>query len=737
MLKGTQKMANRKEVRDCDVFLVCAMKDEYDQVIEVSNNRVSDWSKVETTDNWLVKSATFQAPGGDPIVVFATWMARMGTERLGPRVSLVLNKHSPLMLIMSGICAGERGGANLGDVIFADRVWQYDVGKVRTDEDGSAFQADSNPMSPSEHWIQRLQDFKIDQTATWLATRPRLPYDFQAEWLLIQLYRGRKDQIRADPALPENCPDFGAVLELLWKRAELVEDDLTLTEAGAKKAHRLDLLATGTVAAVEDPPHRLHVATIASGPAVVEDPGMFPRLKKLQRKTLGLEMEANMVASIATAYEIPWLVAKGVSDFGDKFKDDRYREFAARASAECLLALVASSSDLLFKTAQPLQPASNQTIPTPSNNVPPRPVNTHSSLNDSGDVSFDYSENSGIYVIGQVPWEFETKWTKGSDTLIYLYKDPPSIDAIARADDAAVIADVHNATTYSFSSRAIELQRNEVAVLRNVNGYYAALKIKSIEDRTRGDGKRDEVTFEYRILTDGGDSFLAAQGTAAQGGTVPVLLPSATATILRAAAQSHGRLEMTLDLLCDVVAGYANARVINEHQVRSALETINTAGWGRTSVGAEELVTVVLTEPRNSRTHLNATRPTIVSGTTSPYPVIAFVSDGRELRLAPKPELRGHITDTRTILHPSDSIDIVVRAVAPTEGKLQYRFRTLHNSVDSGWQDLNIWSYAFQEADIREMCDIAVRIRSESNYHAFGEYDDHVTLRYAIRPLAD
>ncbi|HDR9105125.1 TPA: hypothetical protein QDB04_001956 [Burkholderia vietnamiensis] len=730
-------MANSKEVRGCDVFLVCAMKDEYDQVIEVSNNRISDWVKVETVDNWLVKGATFQAPGGAPIVVFATWMARMGTERLSPRVSLVLNKHHPLMLIMSGICAGERGGANLGDVIFADRVWQYDVGKVKTDEVGTVFQADSNPMSPSEHWIQRLQDFKIDQTASWPATRPRFPYDFQAEWLLVQLYRGRKDEIGTDPTLPENCPDFGPVLELLWKRKELVEDDLTLTEAGKKKARRLNLLATGKVARVEDPPHRLHVATIASGPAVVEDPEMFPRLKMLQRKTLGLEMEANMVASIATAHEIPWLVAKGVSDFGDKFKDDRYREFAARASAESLLALVASSSDLLFKAAQPLQPASSQSIPTPPNNVPPRAVNTHCSLNDSGDVSFIYSENSGIYVIGQAPWEFETKWTKGSDTLIHLYKDPPSIDAIARADDATAIAEVTNAKTYSFTSRAIELQRNEVAVLRNVNGYYAALKITSIEDRTRGDGKRDEVTFEYRILTDGGYSFFAKQGAAVQGGTVPVLLPSATATILRAAAQSHGHLEMPLDLLCDLVAGHSNARLLNEQQVRSALKTIHSAGWGRTSVGDEGLVTVVLAKPRDSGVPLIATRPTNASGTPSPYPEIVFVSDGRELRLAPKPELRGHITDTRTILHPSDAIDIVVRAVAPTEGKLQYRFKTLHNSVDSGWQDLNTWSYAFQEADIREMCDIAVRIRSESNYHAFGEYDDHVTLRYAVRPLAD
>lgn len=724
-------MSNKKRNRRCDVLLICAMKDEYDQVIEVSDSRLGDWVKIETDDNWLMRGATFQAQGGKPVTVYATWMPRMGMESLAPLVPLQLNAHRPLMLAMSGICAGNREDVNLGDVILADRVWQYDVGKLKESADGSAFHADSNTMSPSAKWVQRLQDFRINPTATWPQGRPLLPYDLQAEWLLVQLYHGHKDEVKDDPARATNCPDFGSVVQLLWKREELVEDELTLTDKGEKKAKRLDLVSSGPVQA---PMHRVHVATIASGSSVVEDTEAFSRLKKLQRKTSGFEMEASMIASIAQTHDIPWMVVKGVSDFGDRYKDDRYRNFAARASAECLLSLLTSSTDLLFHGAEPLPEIMGQDIPARLHNMVQPPASANSSINDSGHVTFDYESNDGRFLIGQAPWAFETMWTKGSDKVIYLYKDPPSIDAIARADNAIEIKNVKDAAAHGFSLRALQLQAGEVAVLRNVNGYYAAVKIRSITDRFRGNATKDTVSFDYQILSDGSHSFSPPLDTAAPDGGIPKLMPPVTAVILHAVGQRQGKLEMPLTSLCDLVAGHGKARALNEHHVRSALETINTAGWGQTSIGDDGLVTISLVKPLLANEVSTHARPQIPSLTTSPYPVITFVTDERNLALVPKPELRGHITDTGTMLRPGDGITIDVAAEDPTGGKLQYRFRTLHDSVDSGWQDANNWSYQFQTMDIREMCDVAVRIRSERNYHALGEYDDHVTLRYVVRP---
>jgi nucleoside phosphorylase len=60
-----------------------------------------------------------------------------------------------------------------------------------------------------------------------------------------------------------------------------------------------------------------------------------------ERKLLGLEMEASAIGAIAHLHGVPkTLVMKGVMDFADLEKDDHFKLFAARASAECLLAFL-------------------------------------------------------------------------------------------------------------------------------------------------------------------------------------------------------------------------------------------------------------------------------------------------------------------------------------------------------------------------------------------------------------
>jgi hypothetical protein len=95
------------------------------------------------------------------------------------------------------------------------------------------------------------------------------------------------------------------------------------------------------------PGFKIHIAPIATGAEVTEDEGIFPRLAASMRQVLGVEMEASALGALAEAHNVPILVAKGVSDFGDRFKDDRYRHFAARAAAECLIEVLRGSVDLL------------------------------------------------------------------------------------------------------------------------------------------------------------------------------------------------------------------------------------------------------------------------------------------------------------------------------------------------------------------------------------------------------
>jgi hypothetical protein len=123
-----------------------------------------------------------------------------------------------------------------------------------------------------------------------------------------------------------------------------------------------------------------------------------------------------------------------------------------------------------------------------------------------GMVSFNYSNNNGCYCIGQNELMFEIKFTKASNTAIYLYNDPSSIRAIALVKDISRIELISDARKYDTSSRVRNPAINQIAILQNNNGFYAAIKILAIKDDSRGD-LDDEVTFEYVIQTNGSPDF--------------------------------------------------------------------------------------------------------------------------------------------------------------------------------------------------------------------------------------
>ena len=137
-----------------------------------------------------------------------------------------------------------------------------------------------------------------------------------------------------------------------------------------------------------------------------------------------------------------------------------------------------------------------------ASDVPP-PRSTSS----AGEVAFDYSNHDGRYVVGRGHMEFETKWSKASDKRIYLLNDPSSINGVALGrSDWSDIEQVTDAGSLDYTSRHRTPAVGGIVVLRNIYGFYAALKLLDIQDNTRG-VQHDELRFEYCIQTDGSDDF--------------------------------------------------------------------------------------------------------------------------------------------------------------------------------------------------------------------------------------
>ena len=124
----------------------------------------------------------------------------------------------------------------------------------------------------------------------------------------------------------------------------------------------------------------------------------------------------------------------------------------------------------------------------------------------TGEPVFDYGNYNGRYVIGSGKLEFETKWTKASNTSIHVYDDAPSINGVALCRTAESISQVERAEVLDYTSRSRTTALGNIVVYRNVYGFYAAIQVKEIRDNSRGHDA-DELRFRYAIQANGSDSF--------------------------------------------------------------------------------------------------------------------------------------------------------------------------------------------------------------------------------------
>ncbi|MFB2653714.1 5'-methylthioadenosine/S-adenosylhomocysteine nucleosidase family protein [Shewanella seohaensis] len=330
-----------------DVLVICALKDEFEQVLQIEHGICSSgWEQKALDRGWLVADARFLGKDNAEISVRVTWSAYMGREEAGALVHSMLSEADFKCIAMTGICAGRRGKVSLGDVIFAERLWSYDAGKLVKEGEQEVFQGDMLQYRPGTEIVQRMQNLAVDSSA-WPIPRPKYPLENQENWVLQCL----ANQIKPfeHDEFDYKCSDWQAVLARLIKK-KLVAKELTLTDIGHEKVDELNLWYPK---GLPDPePFKIHVAPIATGAAVIEDEDLFSRLSHSMRKVLGVDMEASALGAVGSINRIPVIVAKAVSDFGDTFKDDQYRHFAAQASAQCMLKFIRDNADLFVNQAK-------------------------------------------------------------------------------------------------------------------------------------------------------------------------------------------------------------------------------------------------------------------------------------------------------------------------------------------------------------------------------------------------
>lgn len=81
---------------------------------------------------------------------------------------------------------------------------------------------------------------------------------------------------------------------------------------------------------------RIHCGTMATGTWIVNTPEIFKTIsEKIAGNCIAIDMEAYAISSVASTFNIPWLVIKSVQDYGDGEKntdEEKSRSYAAFSS---------------------------------------------------------------------------------------------------------------------------------------------------------------------------------------------------------------------------------------------------------------------------------------------------------------------------------------------------------------------------------------------------------------------
>jgi nucleoside phosphorylase len=322
------------EYQTVDAVLVTALVEEFDAAkAAFSENSQQDggvraWRDVLTDFSAPYIAGTFYVNERPLFDVALARPTRMGSISTGNIATLLVERLKPKCVVMSGVCAGNPGDLELGDIVVSELAYQYDEGK----RDTAGFSPDHRQARISVHWLHAAQTLRPNTLPSY--GKPS-PYD-QKQWLLQKIFKD------IDPVSHPARGRYFAEGEWSETLEQLMQDGLVeldggkvrLTEDGVRSVKRSLVMDV-------DPPSTLPIliktGPIASGNGVVKDGVTWNSLKVMgQRSVLGIEMEAATIGEIARQAGIEWIVIKGVMDHADPNKQDRYKSFAARASAEAL-----------------------------------------------------------------------------------------------------------------------------------------------------------------------------------------------------------------------------------------------------------------------------------------------------------------------------------------------------------------------------------------------------------------
>ena len=306
----------------CDYLIVCATDAELNSITSTFTNCK------------LIDSVYFLREGDNDIILLRVGM---GMVNSAVATSMAIARYNPKVVIMVGYCAEDKDEVKLGDIIIANKLFNYSTGKQISE---SEIQNEQEVLFIKDSINHKIVAYK---SRLHFSDKVDLPKDFDFQVWEFLLLLNDYGCVKIDKIDCKIFPDLEQVIDFCKSRniINFEKDNIKINENGKEFYYELQRKNPQGLKQYEP---KIRFAVMACGSYVQQQENIFNILKVHDRKTIALDMESYAVANSAEKAGIPFLIIKGVGDFANDHKKfaNRFIHFSTYNSFDIALQIIAN-----------------------------------------------------------------------------------------------------------------------------------------------------------------------------------------------------------------------------------------------------------------------------------------------------------------------------------------------------------------------------------------------------------
>lgn len=161
IITKANSIVNNINYLNADIAIITALEDtELEELLKLNEKHSTHNINGYKYFFYKIKAST-----GITLKVVSASAEKMGVTWSSQTATRIIENFKPKMIFMSGICAGVKGKADLGDIIVGDPVWDWGAGKISENDEGEVvFLPEPHQLNINRRLRERFRELAQNST---------------------------------------------------------------------------------------------------------------------------------------------------------------------------------------------------------------------------------------------------------------------------------------------------------------------------------------------------------------------------------------------------------------------------------------------------------------------------------------------------------------------------------------------------------------------------------------------